>query len=595
MYHQDVSNTIDDMSVWIGYHIVTNAAGEPATYTWVGDSEEWSGGIAAFRNVDTLSIFDCSPLMAFSENLADPICEDIRTRTDNSMLVMFAAASLCDTGTVIVPPNSTQLWFRKASNATTHWNASMASYDLAVKKGYQGLKLFDVTDVDASDQYKVIMALRPRQLPYDFMLGDSTAPNSNFFFGQGDHLVFDTAATQYTAIGGEIIQKVILYFHPGDGDAPAVNMQVGLYEWDPVKDTATARVALDTIYGTQTVAGAKDTVNVNWGLTAGKTYTIAYATISSEGALIGNNTTRFASGNEVQNRRTTDAPGAYLADPYPWSGMTSDYASPQFYALGIHTGGGSVVLQGNGSDSTSTDDSFISGRLNNGDDTTNFGGLTSAQLARDSGPGDTMRTIIKFPNLHQTTFGGAEDIDSAVLELRQYTGDNVVDSVKTKMYRVTSRWEEGTGAGADNEDWVSWKYRADSCYEAAATARCSTRAPDTLWTTKGGDYNSTLLDSAWVDSTETDHWVSWTVPKAVCSTWYATPTANHGVLLISDVAVNHVRYVYSSERTGTTEDPRLTIYWTPRDPQLIASGTKNLLDPSIIIDGRASSKMLGVR
>jgi hypothetical protein len=223
---------------------------------------------------------------------------------------------------------------------------------------------------------------------------------------------------------------------------------------------------------------------------------------------------------------------------------------------------GTTVLQGDANDSTKTNDAYLSGRVNNGDDTTNFG-ATSTLWFQNSAI-ETNLVVIAFPNIDDCVAFDANDIDSAVLEITQNGGDNTVDSVKVRMHKITGFWEEGTGTGADNEDWVCWKYRSDSCYEAAATARCSTRAPDTAWVTLGGDYNATILDSAYVDSSETNKWVAWTIPKAVCSTWYASPATNYGVILRPVYGSAYIRDLYSSERAGTTEDPRLTIYWTRR-------------------------------
>jgi hypothetical protein len=224
--------------------------------------------------------------------------------------------------------------------------------------------------------------------------------------------------------------------------------------------------------------------------------------------------------------------------------------------------GGTTVLQGDANDSTKTNDAYLSGRVNNGDDSTNFG--ATASIWFQNGASETNLVVIVFPNVDDCLAFDADDIDSAILEVTQNGGDNGVDSIKVRAHKITNYWVEGTGTGADNEDWVSWVYRNDSCLESATTPRCSTRAPDTAWTTRGGDYDATILDSAYVDSSETNKWVGWTVPKATCSTWYASPATNYGVILRPVYGSAYIRELYSADRAGTAEDPRLTVYWTTR-------------------------------
>lgn len=155
----------DDQQIGIYYKIVTDAGSEPSTYTWtLGAAETRAGGIVAFRNVDTISIMDCSPYANYILNHTntDPICRSITTRTDSAMVFVFATASRTDTGTVTTPTGTTNLWARKAGNATTAWNACFAAYDLKEKAGATGNYAWTTTDVSATDGHTFTLALRPR-------------------------------------------------------------------------------------------------------------------------------------------------------------------------------------------------------------------------------------------------------------------------------------------------------------------------------------------------------------------------------------------------------------------------------------------------
>jgi len=171
---------------------------------------------------------------------------------------------------------------------------------------------------------------------YDFMMGDSATPGEILGVGKGDHAVFDTSITHYTAIGADTVKRIILFFRSNNG-AYTVNMAVAIYEWNTTADSATARVYVDTIIGTHSSTGGKDTVNVNRVLTAGKTYTIAFAPTldTTTGAFYGALSSKYTSGMIIGRYRTLDNPGAGLTDPYPWSGLSTTHAVPQFYALGV--------------------------------------------------------------------------------------------------------------------------------------------------------------------------------------------------------------------------------------------------------------------
>jgi hypothetical protein len=157
----------DDQHIVVGYKIITNAGGEGSSYTWTGDSEEWSGGIMCFRNVDTFAIFDASPRSRYDTTAAasamDPVCLSITTRTDSAMAIVFATASACDTGTATVNNSATEVWERHGGAAT--FNTSVCAYKLINTAGATGTFTWTFNDVTASDAFSVTMALRPAAPP----------------------------------------------------------------------------------------------------------------------------------------------------------------------------------------------------------------------------------------------------------------------------------------------------------------------------------------------------------------------------------------------------------------------------------------------
>lgn len=162
--HEASSTAGDDQMLGIYYKIYDGSNKGSDSIFVFSAAETFSGGLACFRNVDTTAILDCSPFTNYILDVSgnDPINRAVTTRTDSAMMVIFATASLTDTGTVTVPSTCTQLWARKAGNNTTAFNASFAAYKLINTAGSTGDFTWGVNDVTATDAHTVTLALRPK-------------------------------------------------------------------------------------------------------------------------------------------------------------------------------------------------------------------------------------------------------------------------------------------------------------------------------------------------------------------------------------------------------------------------------------------------
>ncbi|MCK4902699.1 MAG: cadherin-like domain-containing protein, partial [Thermoplasmatales archaeon] len=114
-------NTItgDDLSSGIWYKIVTDAASEPTSYTWTGDRERWSGGIAILRGVNTSNPIDAPTSQDAGTNNANPTCPSITTNTDMAMVFACAALTKGDVTSSTPPTGTTKQWelFNRNANS----------------------------------------------------------------------------------------------------------------------------------------------------------------------------------------------------------------------------------------------------------------------------------------------------------------------------------------------------------------------------------------------------------------------------------------------------------------------------------------------
>jgi len=107
----------DDLSSGIYYKVVTDAAGEPASYTWTGDREEWSGGIIILRGVDNNNPIDKTTSHANGTNDATPTCPSITTSTDRAMVFACCAMTRGDVSSSTAPAGTTKQWDEYINNA----------------------------------------------------------------------------------------------------------------------------------------------------------------------------------------------------------------------------------------------------------------------------------------------------------------------------------------------------------------------------------------------------------------------------------------------------------------------------------------------
>lgn len=100
------------------YKAVTNAASEPASYSWtLSTSVAWGGGIAAYRGVDQAIIWDAGPSGAGSgTSSTSAVAPSVTTTVANCYLVGGAAAN-SSTVTFTPPPSMTERWDTGAGKA----------------------------------------------------------------------------------------------------------------------------------------------------------------------------------------------------------------------------------------------------------------------------------------------------------------------------------------------------------------------------------------------------------------------------------------------------------------------------------------------
>ncbi len=144
-------------------------------------------------------------------------------------------------------------------------------------------------------------------------------------------------------------------------------------------------------------------------------------------------------------------------------------------------------------------------------------------------------------------------IDSVSLKLRRHAPD---DDEQVYFYRITTGWVEET----DGNPEVT--------YDSAST-RCPSCA---AWTTEGGDYNSTVIDSLTdKGSAAFDQDVYCQRGEGVglaqlIQDWVDGTYANYGILIKSQImGVADTLYFYSSENFNETSYPRPKLYieYTP--------------------------------
>jgi hypothetical protein len=95
---------------WAAYHVVTNAAGEPATYTWTGLTAGRITVVAqAYSGVDNTTPIDVAASTATATSGATLDAPTITTVTAEAMLVSGGGQDSSAAGTLVTPPGSMNL------------------------------------------------------------------------------------------------------------------------------------------------------------------------------------------------------------------------------------------------------------------------------------------------------------------------------------------------------------------------------------------------------------------------------------------------------------------------------------------------------
>ena len=180
---------------------------------------------------------------------------------------------------------------------------------------------------------------------------------------------------------------------------------------------------------------------------------------------------------------------------------------------------------------TSVQDTYI--KL--GETGNNFG--VSTQLIVDRESGDLQRALVQF-DLSSIPVGAI--IHSATLNMEATAIDGLLN---LHVYQVLEGWAEGTANGtSDDANWTN-------------------RDTGTAWTTAGGYFNGTAIDSISTDATG-QH--SWTITTLV-QDWIDGTDANYGVVIASPDGGGNRTVTYDS-REGAIAPELIIHYSIPNEP-----------------------------
>lgn len=103
-----VANSVPQ-SVYLVYHVVTSASGEPSDYTWTNIVTSRATGImAGYRNVDNVTPIDVTASTQSSAGTTLDITS-ITTATDNAMLISAALINAASAATLVIPVTMSEL------------------------------------------------------------------------------------------------------------------------------------------------------------------------------------------------------------------------------------------------------------------------------------------------------------------------------------------------------------------------------------------------------------------------------------------------------------------------------------------------------
>lgn len=113
-----------DMSVWLGYKVVTNAGSEPASYTITSSiSQEWSGFCARISGVDTTTPIDVATPTPVASTATSVDSPEVTTVTDGALVVRLLAA----TDNNVAAPDQTITAPSSPSGASSYVGATISS------------------------------------------------------------------------------------------------------------------------------------------------------------------------------------------------------------------------------------------------------------------------------------------------------------------------------------------------------------------------------------------------------------------------------------------------------------------------------------
>lgn len=177
----------------------------------------------------------------------------------------------------------------------------------------------------------------------DFIIGDSLAPGalSTLSATGNASAVYDSSIFHWTASAGDTVRTLYAYARSGKSGADTcIYFEIGLYVWNTSTDSATTRAFVDTFLTSncQTSGGYDSITDVDFGLSAGVTYTIAISKISDSSAFLGHIVPAPSSGKTISR---LEEPTDGLTDPFDWTPIP-DVSDRHFYlwAYGTSDGGG---------------------------------------------------------------------------------------------------------------------------------------------------------------------------------------------------------------------------------------------------------------
>jgi len=110
-----------DMSSGIWYKVITDASGEPASYTWTGINEQWGGGILVLRGVDNTTPIDQTTVSRTGQDWDETTdyCGSITTVTDGALVLACAFLTHVNVTAGTQPGGTDKQWETIEANANT--------------------------------------------------------------------------------------------------------------------------------------------------------------------------------------------------------------------------------------------------------------------------------------------------------------------------------------------------------------------------------------------------------------------------------------------------------------------------------------------